>query len=320
MTRQPTNFRLASRRSVGCALGLLLALAVRTPAAHADAAVYPTPEAAADAFKAALGQDDGSGLEALFGAEHRDELVGGDPAGARQTVASLRQAANVALKVAPDGVDRATLLVGARGWPMPIPLVKGAAGWSFDVDEGMEEITDRRIGRNELSAIETSHAYVDAQMEYASADRNGDQVLEYAQRIESTPGKHDGLYWVDESGDDPSPFGPFIAGAEEYLGYRKAGEPFHGYRFRILTAQGAKPPGGKYGYVINGHMIAGFALVAWPADYGDSGIMTFVVNQQGKVFQKDLGPDTAKLVAAMKEYDPGDGWTEADAPTGIAGP
>lgn len=312
------NRRRAPLRAFA-ALAAALALAAAATNARAEAAAYPSAEAAADAFRAALELDDGSGLVSLFGPESRDELIGGDPATARQTIASLRQAVKIALKLAPDGDGRATLLVGARAWPMPIPLVKGDQGWRFDVAEGIEEITDRRIGRNELSAIDAAHAYVDAQMEYASEDRDGDQVLEYAQRIESTPGKHDGLYWVDEAGDDPSPIGPFLAGAEEYLDFRKAGEPFHGYRFRILTAQGARPPGGKYSYVINGNMIAGFALVAWPAAYGDSGVMTFVSNQQGKVFQKDLGPDTAKIVADMKEYDLGEGWTEVEEPTGVAG-
>jgi hypothetical protein len=178
----------------------------------------------------------------------------------------------------------------------------------------MEEITNRRIGMNELQAIRVARAYVDAQVEYARADRDADEVLEFAQRLGSSAGKKDGLYWqtsADES--EISPFGPLIAGMDQdYLTARKAGDPFYGYQFKILTRQGANPPGGRYDYVINGNMIAGFAMVAWPADYGNSGIMTFLVSHQGKVLQKDLGEDTELLAAAIQEYDPDDSWVETE--------
>ena len=199
---------------------------------------------------------------------------------------------------------------------MPIPLVKTGDAWRFDAVAGIDEIHDRRVGRHELAAIELAQEFVEAQVAYAGSDRDGDQVLEYAQRLLSEQGTHNGLYWPDASGDDPSPFGEFVARADA-TGYRqqqRVGDPYRGYFFRVLSKQGKAPPGGAYDYVINGNMIAGFALLAWPAEYGVSGVMTFVVNQQGKVFQEDLGADTAKLAASLQAYDPGDGWSEVNAP------
>jgi hypothetical protein len=196
-----------------------------------------------------------------------------------------------------------------RDWPMPIPPVKSHKGWIFDTEAGLEEIIDRRIGANELTAISMAEAYADAQMLYATQDHDGDEVLEYAQKLISTQGQRDGLYWDDPTGRDPSPLGPLAASEEEYLKYRQAGEGLHGYNYKILTAQGPNPPGRDYDYVINGNMIAGFALVAWPSDYGNSGIMTFVISHQGKLLQKDLGEATGQLAAAMERYDPDESWS-----------
>ncbi len=191
------------------------------------------------------------------------------------------------------------LEIGADGWPFPIPVVKGGDGkWFFDTAAGKEEILNRRIGANELGAIDVCHAYVDAQREYAGQERNGDEVLEYAQNLMSSAGTQDGLYWpAHKPGDEISPFAPpLIAQARDEGYHRRTGlltgeqTPYHGYYFRILTRQGARAPGGKYNYIINGHMIGGFALIAWPAEWGNTGVMTFIVNQRGKVFQKDLGP------------------------------
>jgi hypothetical protein len=207
------------------------------------------------------------------------------------------------------------LEVGDDLWPFPIPIVKTNGGWYFDTAVGKEELLNRRIGTNELATIPVMRAYVDAQREYASEDRDGSEILKYAQRLVSSPGKHDGLYWPLEPGGEESPLGPLVAYAQEE-GYNpeiRAEEevergPYHGYHFKILTRQGKHARGGQYNYVINGNMIAGFALVAWPAEYGDSGIMTFIVNQQGRVYQKDLGPNTAKLARNMTEYDPDPTW------------
>jgi hypothetical protein len=193
--------------------------------------------------------------------------------------------------------------------------VKINGQWFFDTEAGVNELLNRRIGRNELDVLDTMRAFVDAQREFASKDRNGSGVLQYARRLASTPGKKDGLYWPADTDGEESPMGPFVADAQEE-GYKVQVDgqsttrvPFHGYYFKILTAQGSHAPGGKYNYIINGNMIGGFALVAWPADYGSSGIMTFIVNQQGRVYQKDLGPQTSQIAAAMTEYDPGPGWS-----------
>jgi hypothetical protein len=211
--------------------------------------------------------------------------------------------------------SRKLLQLGDDGWPFPIPLVQESGRWFFDTEAGEEEILNRRIGRNESGTIQVCHAYVDAQREYASQDRDGDKVLEYAQKLASSEGKTDGLYWPTELNGQISPLGPLVADARGE-GYRKDSasdgpQPFHGYFFKILTRQGKNAPGGKYDYVINGNMIGGFAMVAWPAAYGDTGIMTLIVNQQGIVYQKDLGPGTAKTANKMTEYDPDPTWKES---------
>jgi hypothetical protein len=206
------------------------------------------------------------------------------------------------------------LEVGADAWPFPIPLVKAANGWHFDTEAGLEELLNRRIGRNELDVLRVMRAYVQAQRDYASRDRDGDEVLEYAQRLFSSAGQADGLYWPPDLNGEISPLGPLFAYAQaEGYGTRLPAtqtgpRPFHGYLFKILTRQGKGAPGGKYNYIINGNMIGGFALVAWPAEYGESGIMTFLVNQQGRVLQKDLGSSTARIVRKLSAYGPDRSW------------
>ncbi len=199
-------------------------------------------------------------------------------------------------------------------WPFPIPLVKAAGGWQFDTEAGLEELLNRRIGRNELDVLQVMKVYVEAQREYASRDRDSDEVLEFAQKITSSEGRTDGLFWPPQLNGEISPLGPMVADAQAE-GYDRIGktgnrepQPFHGYLFRPLTRQGKHAPGGKYDYVINGNMIGGFALVAWPAAYGESGVMTFIVNQQGRVYQRDLGPVTAKTVRKLSAYDPDSKW------------
>lgn len=298
------------RALLGTAGGIILTV-TGLSSALATEAVFKTPEDALQAFRAAVDSPGGEGLLQLFGPEHKDDLLGGDPAAVRQGLADLRAAlaSGATLERADD--TTMTVVIGRQAWPMPVPLVKTATGWSFDVDAGLEEINDRRIGRNELAAIAFCQAYMNAQPEYASADHDGDRVLEYAQRIESTPGAKDGLYWEAGVDGELSPFTAFVADAADYLAYRQAGEPYRGYNFRVLTAQGANPPGGAYSFVINGHMIAGYGLIAWPADYGRSGIMTFLCGHHGEVLEKDLGPDTATLAASIKAYDPDASWVPA---------
>ena len=266
-------------------MAALLTLVTAWPA-DATPSAYATPEAALQAFRAAVNGEDGKGLLDLFGKEHEADLIGGDPAEARQNLTALRRMGAQSMTLEPDGEDRMTIVMGRRGWPMPVPLVKGPSGWTFDVKEGLHEITDRRVGRNELSMIEFCKAYIEAQRQYARVDHDNDGVLEFAQRLQSSEGQQDGLYWKSAADGVVSPLGPLVASAEQYLQLRKAGEPFHGYYFRILNEQGAAAPGGKYSYVINGNMIAGFAMIAWPADYRRSGIMTFQCGHNGQILEK----------------------------------
>lgn len=299
-----------ARLGVLGALFLAIATAFGAHQPLADEAVFATPEKAVEAFAAAVKSPNGRGLLDLFGAEHEADLLGGDPAAARQGVQQLRAAVDEAVTLSDDGADRKTLVLGRRAWPMPIPLVETADGWAFDVDAGIDEINDRRIGRNELSAIDFCRSYLAAQVEYASADRDGDQVLEYAQKLESTPSQRDGLYWRATSPDDVSPLGPFAAEAEQYLEMRRSGEPYRGYHFRVLKAQGTNVPGGAYDYVINENMIAGYALIGWPADYGRSGIMTFLCSHHGTIYETDLGPETEGETATTIAFDPDGTWSE----------
>jgi Protein of unknown function (DUF2950) len=226
------------------------------------------------------------------------------------------------------GDDKYIVTVGNDNWPTPIPIVKKDGKWIFDTSAGLEEVLNRRIGENELSAIETCRAYAVAQWEYyTEGDWDHDGVAEYAQKLYSTPGKHDGLYWETGEGEKASPLGKLVAaaraegygaeaktagssgkGGSEKEGAPEERAPYHGYYFKILTAQGAHAPGGKFSYIINGNMIAGYALVAYPAKWSNSGVMTFIVNQQGRVYQRNLGPDTAKVAAAMTEYNPTPSW------------
>lgn len=304
------NTGMRSRAWVGLSAAIFVCWATAAPADEATQPHFPTPEAALDALRASLNAEDPAALVALLGPENKDDIVGGDPAEARLLVEQARDAAARRLALEPgDAPETWTVILGTRGWPLPFPLVKEASGWRFDTEAGIEEIVDRRVGENELTAIANMRAYVDAQVAYAEQDHDGDEVLEYAQRILSTPGKQDGLYWRTEPGAPLSPLGPLAQGDADYTEYMEAGDSYHGYNYRVLTAQGKNPPGGEYGYVINGHMIAGFGLVAWPEDYGSSGVMTFIVNHQGKVYEKDLGDDTDKIVQAMDRYDPDASWT-----------
>jgi hypothetical protein len=217
--------------------------------------------------------------------------------------------AAAALTAIDDGFNGTKILrVGKNGWTLPLPLVKSDAGWRFDVARGKEEMTNRRVGYNELSAIEACKAYVAAQDEYFRLDRDGNALREYARKIVSTPGTHDGLYWPPENQADLSPLDAFAEDADLAGRSGEKPEPYDGYYFRILTAQGPAAPGGAFSYLINGHMIAGHAMVAWPAKYGDSGVETFICGANGVVYQKDLGPNTAALGASMAQYNPDASW------------
>jgi len=278
-----------------------------------EARTFDTAGAAAEAMLEALGSDKFTALLAILGSEFEEQLAGGDEAAARVQVDKAHAAAQEFNALRSDGEERRVMLLGTNVWPVPFPIVREDGRWSFDTAAGIEEVIARRIGRNELNTIDVAHAYIAAQREYASVDRDGDEVREYATRSRSRPDRRDGLYWPVEqqSGEQPSPFGPLMADARAYLDGREPGDPYQGYYFKILTRQGLNPPGGRYDYVINGNMIGGFALVAFPADYGNSGIMSFVVSHQGKVLQKDLDEQTKFIGGGMQEYDPDETWVDA---------
>ncbi len=290
---------------------LALLLAVPLTAAAAPPQTFATPDAAVDAFAAALKAENAeAALLAIFGDAHKDAIVEPDRAVAAVNRAKIAAALQTLRVLKEPSADRRILVIGDQAWPFPIPIVKAGDAWRFATEQGIEELTNRRIGGNERNAIYVLRAYLDAQRAYAAKDRDGDGVLQYAQKVMSSPGKQDGLYWpADEArGEEPSPFGPLIAEATPYIKGHVAGDPYRGYYFRIVTQQGKSAPGGAYNYVINGRMLAGFAMIAYPADYGDSGVMTFVVNHNGTVYERDLGPNTTKLAPGLKAFDPGKGW------------
>jgi hypothetical protein len=296
---------------------LILALALGGPQAAGAASTgqtFATPEAAVSALKAAASAGDSNALHHLFGPAAVD-LENPDHVQATNEIGTFASALNQTHRIVRESDSKCVLEVGTDSWPFPVPIVKKDGQWHFDTEAGKEELLNRRIGRNELATLEVVRACVEAQREYASRDRDGDEVLEYAQKFASSPGQKDGHYWPPDLDGEISPLGPLAAEAYA-LGYRRkskedpdAPRPFQGYFFKILTRQAKSAPGGKYDYIINGNMIGGFALVAWPAEYDESGIMTFIVNQQGRVYQKDLGEKTAEIAAAMKEYDPDKTWT-----------
>jgi hypothetical protein len=293
--------------------------------AAANQTTFDTPDAAMQALADAMKADDRAALQKMFGSG-AEQLLSGDPVEDDLDRASF--AAAMQEHMALDEEDDSTyrILVGDDEWPSPIPVVKKGDKWVFDTQEGLTEILDRRVGNNELSAIATSRAYVVAQWEYyVNAYGDNDGLASYAQKFISSPGGQDGLYWATPEDTDPSPMGKLIAAAEEE-GYNKANTtakqkkasaeeehaPYHGYYFKILTRQGTSAPGGKYNYIINGNMIAGFAMVAYPATYGNSGVMTFIVNQQGRVYQKNLGPDTDRIAEGLADYNPDPSWKRVD--------
>lgn len=272
---------------------------------------FQKPEAASEELVQALGSEkaDDQRLANLFGndwksyipTEHVD----------RADVDAFLALYKEKHLIQPDSPERAHLVVGETSWVFPIPLKHVASGWVFDTKAGAEEIRLRRIGRNELATIEAVRAYHDAQMDYAEIDRNGDGILEYAQKFISSDGQFDGLYWPEEADVEESPLGPLFGDAA-------IGEDWHGYHYRILTAQGPSAPGGAYDYMIGKHMTRGFAVIAWPTKYGETGVMSFMISHDGEVFQKDLGKDSTKKAAVITRFDPDSSWSEVkdenDAP------
>lgn len=276
---------------------------------------FETPELAVQALIEATRADRPRQVLKILGPAARKLVYSGDAVADRLGRTRFVAAYDQASLIEPQGAGKMLLVIGAQRWPFPIPLVKSGQAWRFDTPAGVEELLDRRIGRNELGAIEVCRAYVDAQRDYASLVRSGDGLIGYAQHFMSHPGERDGLYWPTPSGQAQSPMGPLVAEAraEGYAagkGTRRGHAPYHGYFYKILKRQGGHAPDGARDYLVGGRMIGGFALVAFPARHGDSGVMSFIVNQDGVVYQKNLGPQTAAIARAMTEFDPDPSWTK----------
>ena len=290
-----------SRQLARTALALS-ALFVSTAPAHAQA-VYPTPDAAVNAFVDALATNDHAAMQRVLG-KYYNRFIPSKDVGEQEIYDFLGAWAaghHIVDDAAPlHGRPSKHLSVGTSGWTLPIPLVQAESGWRFDPAAGSDEILTRRIGRNERAAIMTSLAYLDAQRDFRALTGH------YAQRLISTPGQHDGLYWPTAEGEAESPLGPLAAAMPKVGSISKDG--YHGYHFRILSAQGPHAKGGALDYVENGALTRGYALVAWPAEYGKTGVMSFIVNQEGQVYQKDLGRDSSRKAAALRSFDPDPSW------------
>lgn len=280
----------------------------------AEQKAFPTPNAAVAALVAAVKARSADQLTAILGSELAEFTASRDKS-QNEVDRLLFLEASRKVKLEKEGKDPNTMIayLGEVEWPFPAPLLKTAAGWKFDGKAAIEEIQDRQIGRNELGALASCQAYVDVQLEYFAVDHLGDGYLQFAQRVNSTPGKFDGLYWSNANGEDVSPIGPFAAQAAA-LETRSSGDsaPLFGYYFKILTSQGDAAVGGARNYIVDGRMIGGFALVAWPAEYNVSGVSTFIVNHLGTVYQKDLGPDSARIAEGMEQFNPDSSWKRID--------
>jgi hypothetical protein len=303
----PRNFR------VGLLLTVVLMLFLCGPVMADETAKmtgkgFSSPQAAVAALAKVAAQADTEGVLALLGEDAGDIVFSGDKVESKGELTDFARSIVEKHDVEMITPTSAQLTVGADEWVFPIPIIKNGEKWYFDVAAGRDELLNRRIGRNELSVIQVMLDYVNAQMEYASRDRDGDGIREYAQKIKSDPDKKNGLYWPVAEGDQESPFGPFIAQASRE-GYSDSSEtaepkPYNGYYYKLITRQGKNAPGGAYDYIVNGNMILGFGMLAYPAKYGVSGIMTFAVNQEGVVYESDLGEKTADLINQTVKYNP----------------
>lgn len=294
-------------RAVLATLALVVGFSLGAVAQTPRQQTFPTAEAAADAIVDALRKNDDKATAAMLGAGWRD-FVSGTPEQENRQRADFLAAWDAAHKVVVDG-NKAKIEVGTTGFVMAVPLVKEANGWRFDVDAGRIEIAAREIGRNELTVVQTMLALVDAQRDYSALDPMKTGVATYARRLLSSPGKKDGLYWETRPGEPESPLGALVAKAQPGDGER---DGYYGYHYRLLYGQGPAAKGGAYSYLVNGRMIGGFGAIAWPVRYGDTGVMSFIVNQDGEVYEHDLGPDTARRAAAITLFDPDKNWQKAD--------
>ena len=312
--------------AIGPVLWLTAALAVAVAqTAPSDTATSPDttaqgpqrfaiPEKAAHAMMAVLAKGDTDAVLDIVGHEYEDVILGPDLAYARARMKEAAKFAREKLVLRRDSEDRVTLVVGKNAWPMPIPIVRDGDAWIFDTTAGADEILARRIGNDELSAIATLEAFVKAQRDFAKRLHAAGKPVHFARYIQSTPGDTDGLWWDKSTAKvaGPSPLDEFAKSQSEFLHGRQPGDPFRGYYFRVLTGQGPHARGGAKNFFVNGAMRGGFAMVAWPAEYRNSGVMTFIVNQDGHVMQKDLGEETESLVETLRVYDPDEAWSPAE--------
>lgn len=306
MDRVRTTWSVCVRRVVGVSL---MAIASQT---GAQVMSFQSPLAATDALLAAVDNVDTNTIIQIFGEEYRELVDAPDKVDQRVRLQAFHRQATRRLTLQARDDGSVELVIGEDEWPMPIPLVRDGDRWRFDAAQGAEELLRRRIGMHELAAIETVEAVIDAQLHYIAEDHDGDGVLEFAQAFVSQPGRRDGLFWESPE-DDPStasPLSRFVADAEPYLKGRKPGDPFRGYNFRMLKRQGNAARGGAFEYVRDDSMVAGFGVLAYPAEYGVSGITSFIANHQGRIFERDLGDDTATLAAAIDGFNPEQGWVE----------
>jgi hypothetical protein len=313
-TDRENSIRLYLGVAITATFLITFAVAAIAFAAAAQQKTFSSAEEAVKAAVAAAKSNNDKELLAIFGPTAKELIFSGDAVADKQRRAQFLAAYDEKNRLATEG-ENMILIVGKQDWPFPIPLVKKGQSWVFDTEKGRQEILNRRIGGNELFTIQACLAVVDAQREYAMKVHDNDKsgLLEYAQKFVSDPGKKNGLYWEAKAGEPQSPFGPIMTQikSEGYQG-KPSGTPipYHGYYYRILTAQGKNAPGGAYSYLVKGKMIGGFAVVAYPAEYENSGVMTFIVNHDGKVFQKNLGKNTAAIAKSMKEYNPDSTWSQ----------
>ena len=304
MSKHSTSAQLLA---VVTGLAVFLAIGVGACAKKSDHTSFASPDEATTALVAAVRKGDSTTIRKLFGPDSEDIVSSGDPVADDNAGKNFLAMYDANHSLAPDGEDKVWLQIGAEGWPVPVPLVRRDGRWYFDGAGGADEIVYRRIGENELGAIAVCHGYVDAQLEYASRDHDGEGAGIYAHKLVSDPGTQNGLYWAAAEGQAQSPVGPFIAAAAAE-GYKAGSGAYHGYRYRPLFRQTDNANGGAMDYFDKGVLRNGFALIAWPAQYGASGVMTFIVDQDGVVFQKDLGDDTEAAVASIDAFDPDSSW------------
>jgi hypothetical protein len=292
-------------------------LSIPASAATTKQKTFVSPEKAVLAFVDSLKKNDKIALAALFGPNSGKLISSGDPVADQYRRQRFVEAYEESQRLDREGKKKAVLVVGKNEWPFPIPLVMTKNRWRFDTKAGIQEILNRRIGRNELDTIQTCLAIIDAEKEYAMNDYDGNGLLDYAAKFRSDPGKKNGLYWLTGEGEAPSPLGELVAQAKASGYFKKEnGEgpsPYHGYLYRILTGQGKHAEGGVYDYMVRGNLLGGVAVIAYPAQYGSTGVMTFIVNHDEIVYQKDLGRKTAETASAIKLFDPGPGWKKVDS-------